>query len=97
VGTNTYWLIYLQDLTELAYFRGDIRKCSHEITWEDEEGSHTSYAAIRGPVETKINYIQKHGISVDTPNYSLHILMPASESAIKYFTRYSKFYLSNDI
>ena len=97
VGTNTYWLIYLQDLTELAYFRGDIRKCSHEITWEDEEGTHTSYAAIRGPVETKINYIQKHGISVDTPNYSLHILMPASESAIKYFTRYSKFYLSNDI
>ena len=97
VGTNTYWLIYLQDLTELAYFRGDIRKCSHEITWEDDEGSHTSYAAIRGPVETKINYIQKHGISVDTPNYSLHILMPASESAIKYFTRYSKFYLSNDI
>ena len=97
VGTNTYWLIYLQDLTELAYFRGDIRKCSHEITWEDEEGYHTSYAAIRGPVETKINYIQKHGISVDTPNHSLHILMPTSESAIKYFTRYSKFYLSNDI
>lgn len=97
LGTKTHWLIYLQDLTELAYFRGDIRKCSHEITWEDEEGTHTSYAAIRGPVETKINYIQKHGISVDTPNHSLHILMPASESAIKYFTRYSKFYLSNDI
>ena len=24
LGTNTYWLIYLQDLTELAYFRGNI-------------------------------------------------------------------------
>jgi hypothetical protein len=96
VGTNTYWLIYLQDLTELAYFRGDIRKCSHEITWEDDEGSHTSYAAIRGPVETKINYIQKHGISVDTPNHSLHILMPKTESALNYFKRYAKFYLTND-
>ena len=29
LGTNTHWLIYLQDLTELAYFRGDIRKCSY--------------------------------------------------------------------
>jgi hypothetical protein len=85
VGTNTFWLIYLQDLTELAYFRGDIRKCSHEIAWEDEEGLHKTYAAIRGPVETKINYIQKHGISVDTPNYSLNILIPKTDSAVKYF------------
>jgi hypothetical protein len=38
----------------LAYFRGDIRKCSYEIELED--GSKT-YAAIRGPVETKIDYI----------------------------------------
>ena len=96
VGTNTYWLIYLQDLTELAYFRGDIRKCSHEIAWEDEDGLHKTYAAIRGPVETKINYIQKHGISVDTPNYSLHILMPKTDSAVKYFQRYKKFYLQGD-
>ena len=96
VGTNTHWLIYLQDLTELAYFRGDIRKCSHELVWYDEEGAHKAYAAVRGPVETKINYIQKHGISVDDPNYSLNILMPKSESAVKYFKRYSKFYLPGD-
>ena len=85
VGTNTFWLIYLQDLTELAYFRGDIRRCSHEISWEDEDGIHKTYAAIRGPVETKINYIQKHEISIDTPNYSLSILIPKTDSAEKYF------------
>lgn len=93
LGTKTHWLIYLQDLTELAYFRGDIRKCSYEISWEDEDGLHSSWVALRGPVETKINYIQKHQISVDTPNYSLSILMPKTESAVKYFKRYSKFYL----
>ena len=94
MGTNSYWLIYLQDLDELAYFRGEIRRCSYTIDWEDEEGNlHSSYAAVRGPVETKINYIQKHGISVDKPNYSLHILMPRTESVVKYFERYSKFYL----
>ena len=95
LGTKTHWLIYLQDLTELAYFRGDIRKCSYKISWEDDSGKHETYAAIRGPVETKINYIQKHGISVDTPNHSLHILMPLNEYTLKYFQRYKKFYLNS--
>jgi hypothetical protein len=77
-------LIYLQDLTELAYFRGDIRKCSYEIEWVDEDGNQQrTYAALRGPVETKINYIQKHSISVDTPNYSLHILLPKTTATLK--------------
>ena len=96
VGTRTFWIVYLQDLTELAYFRGDIRRCSHQIAWEDENGIHKTYAAVRGPVETKINFIQKHGISVDTPNYSLNILMPKSESALAYFKRYTKFYLQGN-
>lgn len=95
-GTETYWLIYLQDLTELAYFKGDIRKCSHQINWEDENGKHSTYAAIRGPVETKINYIQKHGISVDNPNYSLNILLPKTADTLSYFQRYNKFYLADD-
>lgn len=93
-NTNTYWIIYLQDLTELAYFRGDIRRCRYMIEWLDDEGKiHSTYAAVRGPVETKINYIQKHGISVDEPNHSLNILMPHTPEAVKYFNRYSKFYL----
>lgn len=95
--TGTYWLIYLQDLTELAYFRGDIRKCSHQIVWIDEQNEeHKTYAAIRGPVETKINYIYKHTISLDEPNYSLNILMPLTDESLNYFKRYNKFYLQND-
>lgn len=96
LGTKTYWLVYLQDLTELAYFRGDIRKCTYQIAWEDEDGLHSTYAAVRGPVETKINFIQKHGISVDTPNHSLSILMPKNEDTLNYFKRYNKFYLQGD-
>lgn len=94
MNTGTKWLIYLQDLTELAYFRGDIRKCSYEVSWVDENGEmQNTYLAIRGPVETKINFIQKNGISVDTPNHSLNILMPKNEHTLKYFRRYAKFYL----
>ena len=96
MGTNTNWLIYLQDLTELAYFRGDIRKCSYKIKWQDGDRECSTYAAIRGPVETKVNFIQKHGISIDNPNYTLNILMPKNEDTLKYFKRYSKFYLADD-
>ena len=84
-NTGTYWLIYLQDLTELAYFRGDIRKCTYEIKWQEDGKTYSSFAAIRGPVETKINFIQKHGISIDTPNHSLNILMPKTEYTLKQF------------
>ena len=94
MNTGTKWLIYLQDLTELAYFKGDIRKCNYSITWEDEDGDlKSTYIAVRGPVETKINFIQKNGISLDTPNHSLNILLPKNKDTLKYFTRYSKFYL----
>ena len=93
-NTGTYWLIYLQDLTELAYFRADIRRCSYEIQWDDENGvRQRTYIALRGPVETKIDYIQKHEISIDNPNYSLNILMPKNPATLKKFKRYSKFYL----
>ncbi len=96
LGTGSYWLVYLQDLDELAYFRSEIRRCRYEIQFLDDDGNlNSTWAAVRGPVETKINYIQKHQISVDRPNYSLHILMPGTKANIDYFTRYSKFYLKD--
>ena len=94
LGTNTHWLIYLQDLTELAYFKGDIRKCNYQAAWENDKGEKCSaWFAVRGPVETKINFLQKNGISLDTPNHTLNILMPKNEETIKYFKRYNKFYI----
>ena len=92
--TNTKWIIYLQDLTELAYFRGEIRRCNYTVSWKNEDNEIiTQHLAVRGPVETKINFIQKNGISVDEPNYSLNILMTKTPEALKYFKRYAKFYL----
>lgn len=91
--TNTVWLVYLQDLTELAYFKGDIRRCNYQIRWLGDNEVQSTYAAVRGPVETKINYIQKEGISVDTPNHSLNILLPKTAKTVEYFKRYAKFYL----
>ena len=101
LGTDTYWLIYLQDLTELAYFRGEIRKCLYSISWamENDEGEaevKTVRAAVRGPVETKIDTVAKNGVNFDTPNYSLEILIPSSKEALEYFRRYATFYVDGD-
>lgn len=97
INTGSYWLIYLQDKTELAYFRGEIRRCRYTINYQDQDGNqYETYAAVRGPVETKIDFIQKAGISVERPNHSLNILLPASQENLDYFNRYSKFYLKED-
>ena len=94
LNTNTKWLIYLQDLTELAYFKGDTRKCSHEIFWEDQDGMlRSTYVCLIGPQERSINSISKENISIDVPNYTLQIMMPKNDDTIEYFNRYSKFYL----
>lgn len=93
---ESHWLIYLQDLTELAYFKGDVRRCNYYVRWlDDERNEHGRWFAIRGPVETKINNISAEGNSIDTPNHTLHILMPKDEETIKYFKRYAKFYVTN--
>lgn len=90
--TDSYWIIYLQELSEDAYFRGEIRRCRHRIKFIDNNGNWCStWAAIRGPVETQINSIQKNQIRVDTPNLSLNILMPRNDITLQAFDRYKEF------
>ena len=96
-GTNTQWLVYLQDLTEKAYFKGDIRRCNYFTEWKTSDGQrHHTYMAVRGPVETTIQHIKREYMSLDTPNRSLNIMIPKTEENEKYFIRYAKFYLHND-
>lgn len=92
VGTNSYWLIYLEELTEDAYFRGQIRLCRYIIKFKDKNGNvKQTWAAIRGPVETQIESIQKNQIRIDRPNLSLNILIPKNEDTEYFFNRYSRF------
>lgn len=91
-GTETYWLIYLEELTEDAYFRGSIRRCKYKLKFKDKEGTWLStWAAIRGPVETQIDSIQKNQVRVDRPNLSLNILLPRNPQTLFAFDRYKEF------
>lgn len=90
--TGTHWIIYTQEITEDAYFRGEIRRCRHQIKFKDEDGNiWITWAAIRGPVETQIDSIQKNQERIDVPNLSLNILLPRNEKTLKAFDRYSEF------
>lgn len=90
--TGTRWLILKQELTEIAYFRGNCRRCqAFEITDAETGNKEIVWAAIRGPVETKINTIQKAGIVADVPNLTLSVYVTLNEKTVKWFDRYQKF------
>lgn len=90
--SGTRWIIYKQELSELAYFRGNVRRCQLiEAIDPDTKEKVKVWAAIRGPVETTINTILKSNIAADIPNYSLEIYMPNTEQNRKLFDRYMRF------
>lgn len=102
IGTSTYWIVYLPELTEDAYFRSQIRRCRYELFWidmdqEKDKRKFSSYAYIRGPVETKINSTSKNNIVIDNPNLSLEIYLPKNEATVKHFNRYQKFAFDNRV
>lgn len=86
VDNDTYWLIYLRNLEETAYFRADVRRCKEEI----EVNGNKYKVYIRGPVETKINWNQKKGIEWNNLNYSLLMYITKNEETLEFFHRFAK-------
>ena len=103
IGTHTYWLVYLQELTEDAYFRSSIRKCNYELYWvnmeeQKDNRKKSSYAYIKGPVETTIDSIKNSNKEIiDLANYTLEIFLPNNPETLKYFKRYQKFAFNNKV
>ena len=90
--TGSHWIILKPEDTELAYLRANVRRCKL-LTAIDEETKEefSQWCAIRGPVETKINTIQKADIVADVPNMTLDIYMADNEQNRKKFKRYNNF------
>lgn len=95
--TKEHWIVYLKHYSEDAYFRGYIRKAQHTIRWENEFGKILeTYAAVRGPVETKVTDELKSGLAFDKPNYTLALIIPYNEDT-KLLKRYTKVALKDKI
>lgn len=91
-NTGTHWIILKQEMTEVAYFRGNVRRCQELLITDPETGDKISiWAAVRGPVETKLNTIQKAGLVANVPNMTLQLYIPKTEQNIRLFERYVTF------
>lgn len=56
--SDIHWIILKQELTEVAYFRANVRRCHMLEVVDPNTGKNIKlWGAIRGPVETKINTI----------------------------------------
>ena len=82
--TNTHWLVYLQEYSEEAYFRAAIRRCDYQI---DINGN-KYWIYMRGPVETTIQWEQKHNLSFNDMNYSIIMYVSKNEETSKFFERH---------
>ena len=90
--SDIHWIILKQELTEVAYFRANVRRCQMLEAVDPTTGKNIKlWGAIRGPVETKINTIQKAGIVADVPNMSLQIYLPNTDANLVLFERYCRF------
>lgn len=91
-NTGSHWIILKPELTELAYLRAACRRCKYLTAVDPETHKEFSqWAAIRGPVETKLNHIQKTGLVADVPNLTLDIYMADTEENRRTFERYKRF------
>lgn len=94
--SNIHWIILKQELTEKAYFRGNIRRCQFiEAVDPETKEPVPVWAAIRGPVETTVQQQQSSKILVDKLNLSLNIYIPDNLVNRRTFARYQKFQFQN--
>lgn len=93
-NTNTYWIIFLQDKTELAYFRGQCRRCDYKVQWVDGNRQlHSAPMSVIGPTNPMPGTNLTMNTAVDTPSANLVCLVSDNIINREYFTRYQKFLL----
>lgn len=82
--TNTHWIVYLQEYSEEAYFRASIRRCDYQINVNENK----YWIYLRGPVETTIQWKQKHQIAFNDLNYTIIMYVPKNEETTTFFERH---------
>ena len=82
--TNTHWIVYLQEYSEEAYFRASIRRCDYQI----DINGRNYWIYMRGPVETTIQWNQKHQLYFNDLNYTIIMYIPKNEETSSFFERH---------
>lgn len=83
---NTHWMIYLQDLVEIAYFKAEIIRCRYQIKINDTD----YWIYFQGPTETTIRWNFKRSLNWNDLNFSGTVYIKKDEQTQDYFNRFSK-------
>lgn len=84
--TDSYWIIYLQQREEKAYFMAEIRRCEKFVEINDKK----YWVYYRGPVETTTPWNQKAGITWNDMNYTSIIYITKNEDTLDFFHRFTE-------
>lgn len=96
VNTDTVWIIFLQEFTELAYFRGECRRCDHQIHWIDgNQQKQSTYVSVMGPSNPSLRTMASTSLTAgaDFPTGSIRMLVQDNEEHRKFFGRYQEMLL----
>lgn len=82
--TKTHWMVTLQHIEEEAYFRANIQRCDYQF----EINNNKYWVYLRGPVETTIQWRQKHQLEFNDLNYSLLMYIVKNEETVNFLKRH---------
>ena len=82
--TETRWIVYLQEYSEEAYFRANIRRCDYQIDIDNNK----YWVYMRGPMETTIQWKSKHNLNMNELNYTAVMYITKNEETLSFFDRF---------
>ena len=85
--TNSYWIVYSQFLSELAYFRGAMRRCEDDTI--DVNGRAYRYY-LKGPSEQGIDWQKSKRFIFNELNYTVEIYISNNSETKQFFQRFAK-------
>lgn len=86
IDDNTHWMIYLQDLVEIAYLKSEIIRCRYQITIDDID----YWVYFQGPTETALRWNLKNSTTWNDLNFSGTVYIQKNEQTQNYFNRFTK-------
>lgn len=92
--TSSYWIIYLEDISELAYTNAYMRKCYYEPIIKTTDGLVEVRAAVFGNEDSLIQSTIKTQVAIDTSKLTLQLLISDTTENREIFKRYEKFMLN---
>ena len=84
VDDETHWMVYLQDLVEIAYFKAEIIRCRYQIKIDDTD----YWIYFQGPTETTIRWNFKRSLNWNDLNFSGTVYIQKDEHTQEFFNRF---------